>query len=415
MPPEAQRGGGPVLQFKQRSGQMNFGRSIINLLSIFILSSPMVSWGQTTSVAAPAETQQVKTKTSILKENAKFFVDAHLGAKDILDEKVSSTGARASLVADGTQKFSNFVSAHMRAGAYFGENTAADLYGKEGGSYSSIGVEHAYVALSLTKEARVDVGVLERNFSTLPATFRTDGFLGIQESYTVGDKKASYFEVNASQILPSSSTAEKRAGKDREIPTLMMAGGDTGIQLHRDMRVKLKAQYFSFSNLTSIAAHSSRGYNSVYGTGEDAARFAYRFEGVQASTSIENQWSAPLKTALHLGYILNRKAAPGTGEGYSAALEATYKIGDIELKPLAGIYYNESDVLPAVYADVTNALGKTNRIAQSYYLKVAVPDQNYSFYGRYVQTDVLDTDTARNILSDRRIISLGMEATYDIL
>src|SRR5690606_28424253 len=131
------------------------------------------------------------------------------------------------------------------------------------------------------------------------------------------------------------------------------------------------------------------------------------FEGVQASTSIENQWSSPLKTTVHLGYILNRKAAPGTGEGYSAALEAAYKIGDIEIKPLAGIYYNESDVLPAAYADVTNALGKTNRIAQSYLLRVAVPEQNYSFYGRYVQTDVLNTDTASNILSDRRIISLG--------
>ena len=192
----------------------------------------------------------------------------------------------------------------------------------------------------------------------------------------------------------------------------MMAGVEGGFKVSEGMTIQPKAQYFSFANLTSVAADASRNYNTVLGWGSDNTRFRYRFEGIQASTSIENQWSAPLKTSVHLGYIINQKAGKGTGEGYSAALSANYKWGGYELSPMVGVYYNERNVLPAVYADVSGALGKTNRLATSYYLKVSVPDQNYSFYGRYVQTDLIEE---QYLLSDRRIITVGMEASYDIL
>ncbi len=398
-----------MLNFRCSALSASGGIRLKQLLAALIVGGySFGSLGQTTLMVPAAESSiQMKAPPKGLT----LSVTAGLGAKDVSDELVRNTGARSFVLFDGGQKFSEYFSAYLSAGAFFGESIASDLYGREGASYSAVGVNYAYVSINPLPRVRLDAGVLARNFSTLPATFRTDGFLGAQESFTLGDKKSNYLELNASQILPSSSTAEKRAGEHSKVPLLMMAGGEAGIRVSDTILIKPQAQYFAFYNLTSIAADASRNYNSVIGWGSDNARFRYRFEGVQGATSIENQWSPDLKTSLHLGYILNRKAGKGTGEGYSAALSADYQMGGVNLSPMVGLYYNERNVLPAVYADVSNNLGKTNRLATSYYLKVSVPEQNYSFYGRYVQTDLIEEE---NSLSDRRIITVGMEANYDI-
>lgn len=363
---------------------------------------------------AAASAQDTTTKISIeapaQRPPLNLRVTAGLGAQDIMDELVRSSGANGYLIMQGSQEILPKVSARMRAGFYFAENSAADLYGREGGSGSSVGIEHAHISIRPVERAVIDIGVLSRSFSTVPYTFRTDGTLGAQESYLWGEKSGTYLELSTSQILPSSSTAEKRAGKDRETPLLLMAGGDLGLKLHELTTWNLKAQYFQYSNLTADAAHRSRQHNTVRGFGADNSQFAYGFEGFQLGSSLITQWTGNLKTTLNGGYILNQLAAPGTGKGYAVTVGADYKTSKYVISPLVGLYYNERNVLPAVYTSST--YGRTNRIATNLTLRVSMPQENLSFYGRYVQADLIEEEFS---LSDRRVFSLGMEATYDVL
>lgn len=393
-----------------------FRTSLFSIPSVFfffiVLSAQLYVSAQSATVAVPDGQSNLNNtdfkQKRVVTENH-FKLTAGISAQRISDDLSRSSRGRGSFDIEGERFLFPELSGFLSAGAYFASGSAASLFQNQDASYNYVNIARASLVYKPSKFGDLEAGILGRSFTTLPAAFKTDGFLGVSERLILGDDKNSYVALRAQQVLLPTDP-DKNAPSQSKTPTLNTLGVEGQIK-SGPITAALSGHFFAFSKLPASAAVKSQDYNSVSPPVGQASQYVYDFEGIQLGSSFGVEWSKRITTNLKSGYILNRKALDGHSQGFSTVLGAKINAGPNRvLKPELGLYYNESDVLPSIF--VSNSYGNVNRRAYTAYLAVEFPEQDLSFYGRIVKAaEIWD----RPYTADREIYLIGLEAFYDLL
>lgn len=375
----------------------------------FCLTS--AAWAQSQSVAVPDATNSTDffKKQSI--ENSKATFTAGMSFQNLSDQQNKRAMGGAYLAVDGERKFNDFLKARVVAGIYAYDANVFSFYSNVADAGSApVVFDKASFIVTPIKSVDIEMGILARNFTTLPSTFKTSGFWGVSENFTIGNTESTWTTLNASQVLLSGGVDQNMP--DRQgFPSLLQFGVETGFKTSQ-LKMGLSLYRYKFENLTSAMASKNTAFetNTVGGIAPSAFYF-YRYIGYLGGAAVDYAFSKRFSLGLKSGFIYNEYAVDGASQGASLALGSKWQVSpDLSLEPEAGLFYNESDVVPSNV--VSSTLGGLNRRAYMVYLKATLPRHNVSIYGRAVLANEL---APKPFMTDRQIYTIGMEAGYDLL
>lgn len=386
-------------------------------LFLFTVLAGTSALAQNATIAIPGKDKQVGDDYANAgpqprpTHNTKFEVRAGMGAKRRADIATMTTLGSGYLEASGERNFGKYLSGNFLAGAYFASGSGASLYQTDATSYEYFAISQASITLKPLEMFDVEAGILGRPFTTLPAFFAAEGFLGAAGNVNLGDPDGIHVTLQARQQFLTSE-ADQNAPNATNNPKLTMLGADVTFK-SRQFNFGLAGHFFDFTTLPAAVANQAIMINDTTSMRSPVNSFAYDFRGLQFGANA--LWTASKRFDLGLkgGYIVNNAAAPGTGAGYLIAIGSKYVLNPtVTLKPELGTYYNERNVIPAPY--VSSAYEIINRRSYRAYLGVELPIEKVTLFGSVTQANMLDKNTAQ-IYTDRTIYQIGVEAAYDIL
>lgn len=369
---------------------------------------------QNTTIAVPSGENSVgniSTKTKRSVETSHLKLTAGMSSKFTNDYFNRTTIGGGYFEATGEREFNKYLSGFFTTGAYFASGNGASLYGTDATSYQYFAISRASFVIKPIEFFDVEAGILGRNFTTLPAAFAADGFLGVSESINIGKTDETHLTFQARQQTLSSD-ADKNLPSKQNNPTLTMIGADSLLKT-KYSSFGISAHFFNFSQLPAAVANNAVFLNdtTLAIKGSPNNSFAYDFRGIQFGGVARIDLNKRVDLGFKGGFVRNSAAAPGTGTGYSLAAGSKIRISnDIILEPEIGYYYNERNVLPAPY--VSNSLGNVNRKAYIARAGLKFPKEDLEVFSSFVRAiELYDWPTS----ADRSIFTLGVEAAYDIL
>lgn len=371
-----------------------------------------VAFAQNTTIAIPSGSTSVgniskKTKRNV--ENSHLSLDAGMGSTYLSDNLSRTTLGTGFLETSGERQFSKYFSAFLTAGAYFASGNGASIYATEATSYQYFAISRASFIAKPVEYFDVELGILGRNFTTLPAAFAAEGFLGVSENINIGDTEGTHLTLQARQQMLTSD-ADPNTPKSSAMPSLNMVGVDSLLKL-KYSQFGISAHYFDFSPLPAVLANQAVGFNQTTTIKGPTNRFAYDFRGLQMGGVIRADLTKRLDVGLKAGFIRNVAASPGTGTGYSLAVGSKIVASpEITIEPEIGYFYNEKNVLPAPF--VSNSLGNVNRRAVAGRVGVKFTEEEIEVWGRFIRTVEIED---LPYTADRSIMQVGVSASYDIL
>lgn len=390
-------------------------------IALALVASASVSMVTTSAYAADAAVSTsvgvVKAPTPIGTESAgkskktTAKLSASISGRRLQDQYVKSNTSGPGLEAAFAHEFNRMFSATVVVGSVMNTGTASSLFSAEGSPSSFVYANEASLSFKPNEAILVRGGVIETRFSVNQSIFRTSGFPGVTESYKIGGDRYN-LTLSATQTMPTASGLSKNYVDSDTTPYLLLhsLGGNLG---EKDDRVSLSAAvtHFVFDELPANAAHDSRfAGNSVVGTGASAARFQYEFEGIETSALMRARANRNLRFELRAANLRNWNAPVGKRSGYNATLTPIIDVGNFEIKPEVGIFYNESDTLPATYT--SSGVGQNNRNGWLAGLKAKFKDENVTISTRWVEANKIAPNP---YTADRTIFTVGVETSYDLL
>lgn len=378
----------------------------------FLFAQSTLVFAQNTTIAIPSGSSNVgnissKTKRSV--ENSHLKVEAGMGSNYLSDSFSRTTTGTGFFELSGEREFNKYLSAFYTTGAYFASGSGASIYATESTSYQYFAISRASFIVKPVQFFDVEAGILGRNFTTLPAAFAAEGFLGVSENINVGDVEDTHVTFQARQQFLTSDADPNTPGKNNN-PTLTMAGFDSILKFSSG-KVGLSAHFFDFSTLPAVLANASTSVIRTSGLNSPSNSFLYDYRGLQMGAIARLDITKRFDVGVKAGFIRNIESAPGLGTGYSLAIGSKIVANQaITLEPEIGYFYNEMYVLPPPF--VSNSLGNVNRRAVAARLGVKFVEEDMDVFTRYIKTDEIEPFP---YTSDRTIIQVGFSATYDIL
>ncbi len=348
-------------------------------------------------------------------KNAKLNLTTTVSSKSVEDKILNSKTSGAVLELVGERTFTPYLSGTIDISMIMMTGNFSNRYTAEGGAPNGLDISEASITGKLwskeTQSFSVSAGVMPIDFTTLISMWDGPGFAGVKESYNSdGDQVKGQFW--ASQTTPSSSTAAVKSSESGVNSQLQLVGANisTNNLDTSAFTFKAGATRFDFQNLTSSAATDSQyAGNSVIQIGNQA-RFKYEFKGYEGAASMAAKLSNHWKMEFLASYLTNTEAPTTLNKAQMGQIKTSYLGDGIKLTTSVASFYNEADTLPASYTTV--GLGNNNRFGWSASFKSEWEKQKVSAILKFVQANEIQDNI---YTADRQILSLSVEAKYDIL
>ncbi len=357
----------------------------------------------TSATKAPA-----KENTLFAKTNAQLMTI--LIGRSIEDQIVNAKwmGTSFELVVD--QEFQSWLKAHLDMNSFFATGSFSNLYTQEGHAPSGFLLTEASLEVDPFSFMSFKGGVLFTEFSDIHSSFQGAGFPGARAALHFKNETLST-ELWTSQVIPTSDTAEVKSAENGITSRLSLVGGNLKLGDAKSLaNLKLGLTYFDFIDLTSSAAVDSQYLgNTVTLTGSQA-RFNYDFKGWETSGSTSIRLGSRTRIGVDGSYLKNPQAPETANLAYSYVFKLTRKFGLIDVIPSFGYFYNESDSLPATYSRLNYSYN--NRLGTIAGLATVFTKQKITAFARWLKADEIED---RPFTADRNIVTIGVEADYDIL
>lgn len=360
------------------------------------------------TVASPA-TEAKKEDPN--REN-KLSLSAMINSKSVEDSNVNAKMSGTTISLTGERNFTSYLSGNIDISLLMLTGNYSSRYTGEGAAPNGLVLNEANLTAKPFSSLAISAGVLPVEFSSLMvSTFDGAGFPGVKEAWTPVDSD-NKLSIWASQTTPTSSTAAVKSSEAGVNSQLQLSGVavETNTKDTDNLTFKLAATRFDFQNLTTSAAVDSQYYgNSVTQIGTQA-RFKYEFKGYEVSTSGLVKLGSKWQLEAGAGYLNNEKAPKLLNHASMGQLNIYYLMDGVKLKGSFASFYNEADTLPAAYS--RQGLGFNNRFGWMAGIKSEWEKQNVNASLRFVQANEIQDDL---YTADRQILSLTVEAKYDIL
>lgn len=220
------------------------------------------------------------------------------------------------------------------------------------------------------------------------------------------------FKLRAQQTIPTSYTFNTELVEKEELPTLMSGRGEA-VYEGRGYDVSAYVGFFSYANLPSKVADSSRFLgNSVIGTGA-TSEFIFDFEGWVAGVAGRYDIGRDMAIGFSVDMLENSSAPNSFNQSQTLQLFVSKRLNqDLGFDFNFGNYFVESDAVPGVYTPTS--MGNTNRKGNFIELGFEWVPKKTRVSTRYVRADLINRDTSGRQY-DADIIYINLETSYDRL
>lgn len=246
-------------------------------------------------------------------------------------------------------------------------------------------------------------------FSDVVMSYRAFPGLG-QELKFKGMDDQLEFSFGAQQVIPTSYSFNTELVSKEDLPSLMTLRASVFYEGDR-FNLGAYAGFFSYSDLPSKVADSSRFLgNTVRGTGS-ASEFVFGFEGWTAS--LRGRFDLDIHTAMGFSMDVheNTSAPDSFNQSQLLRLFLSRRLNkDIGLDLTLANYFIESDAVPGYYTPTS--LGNTNRKGNYIELGMEWVPHKLRVSGRYVKSDLINVDTTGRQY-DADFIFINLETSYD--
>jgi hypothetical protein len=369
---------------------------------------------ETTSSTMALPTAPINKSAVPADTNSKLTLSPGVRAKSVEDNIVNAKMAGAVIGITGERTFTPSLSGKIDISLLLLTGNYSNRYTSEGAAPNGLDLGEASLTGKLFSRGSESVyitgGVIPVEFTTLISVLDGVGFPGLKETAESSGETLKA-QIWASQTTPTSDTGAVKSSESGVNSQLQMAGLNiaTNPKGTDDYTFKLGASQFDFQNLTSSAATDSqyRG-NSVTQIGNQA-KFKYQFKGYEAAAS------AAVKVGLHWNfetvgsYLVNSRAPSGLNKGSMGQLKTSYLDNGIKYTGTYASFYNEPDTLPATYTLL--GIGQNNRFGWYVSFKTEWEKEKVNSVLKFVQANEMQDNI---YTADRQIISLSVEAVYDI-
>jgi len=375
------------------------------------LALPTASAQSTESLTKASTTDSAITPN----KSSKLSLTTTLSSKSVEDKIVNSKTSGALVGLTGERTFTPYLSGVIDITMIMMTGNFSNRYTAEGGAPNGLDISEASLTGKLwsheTQSFSLSAGVMPIDFTTLISMWDGPGFAGIKESYN-SDGDQIKGQIWASQTTPSSSTAAVKSSESGINSQLQLVGANisTNNLGTSPLTFKAGATRFDFQNLTSSAATDSQyAGNSVVQIGNQA-KFKYQFKGYEGAASmgakLNNHWQMEFLAS----YLTNTEAPTTLNKAQMGQIKTSYLGNDVKYTTSVASFYNEADTLPASYT--VAGLGNNNRFGWSASFKSEWEKQKVSAILKFVQANEIQDNI---YTADRQILSLSVEAKYDIL
>lgn len=381
----------------------------VGSLSAFAEDSSVLSSGVTAGSQLSA--QMPEDAYSGVK-GSKLTLTTTVIGKSMEDRYVNSKWGGGILDVVGERVFNDELSAKLDLTFNLAAGSFSNQYGSEGAAPLGLQLNAAFMTYKPLEAFSLELGVLVTEFSSLPSTFEANGFPGARETVTLkGDLlKASVF---AMQAIPTSSTAAVQPSENGITTQVHMAG--VGVTSNPDDKENLTllagVTAYRFRDLNTSAATDSQYLGNSVVTVGSQARFKYEFAGTETGAAVTYKFTPSTNFKLSGALIRNDQAPDGLNRGYLYAGTLVTPAGRNKLLTTSlGYFYNEGDTLPGSYAAVGK--GFNNRFGNTFSIKWSNEKNKTAGYVKYARANEIDD---KPYTADREIVTIGLEAAYDIL
>ncbi|MCO5113973.1 MAG: hypothetical protein M9899_07340 [Bdellovibrionaceae bacterium] len=304
--------------------------------------------------------------------------------------------------------FTTTIDVQFRSGrvqSRFGEFTPSGIY-----------LHYGYFDLDILND-----DMFHLMFGTLDQRRVFSGFVMAQRSFPGLEERVNIkamdgkmlYRFSTQQVIPTSYTFNTELVAKEELPTLFSAVASATYESGRSYDMSAYVGGFSYNNLPSKVADSSRFLgNSVIGTGA-ASQFIFGFEGWMAGIAGRYDFNRDIAVGFSLDMLENTSAPDTFNQAQMIRVFASRRLNaDLGLDFNVGNYFVESDAVPGYYT--STVMGNTNRKGNFVELGLEWIPKKVRVSGRYVKADLINKDTSGRQY-DADIITIHLETSYDRL
>jgi hypothetical protein len=345
-------------------------------------------------------------------DSTRLEIATILRTQSIEDKVLNSKVAGGVVQFIGGRQFNSYLSGSLFFSTLLMTGSYTNRYTAEGAPPTGVELNNAYLDVHPMDWLSLQLGVLDLEFSSIVSSFNIQGFPGAR---TIVHNKGDLAEVSlsASQTVPTSPTPEVKSSEAGLNTTLNLATLSlaTNPQDKADLTVKASATYFQFNNLTSSAATDSQYLGNTVSLVGSQARFMYGFQGNEYAGQASLRLTKKLKLNFSGSQLKNDLAPDSQNLAQVMRGSITYSQNGVNWTFGGGAFSNESDTLPASYTSAR--LGNNNRFGYMANILTEFEKQKTKIFASFVQANVIDGEN-KPYQADRQIISVGMEARYEI-
>lgn len=222
------------------------------------------------------------------------------------------------------------------------------------------------------------------------------------------ESPTNFVSLKAQYSIPTSRSLNSQRIEKEPSPSFTTQTLMAHLEVNKHLEIEPFYTLFQYTDLpTRVAFESVSNGNSVTGVLPTQTRFDYEFSGYVAGAETKLTIVPNFKLLLGYSMIENQEAPEAFNTGQILGGGFELELADVIIRPIAQVFYNESDTSPAFYNNAN--YGNNNRQGYGVKLDIEFPKQGFAVVTEYMDLDLINPSPHQY---HGQMIQFKLETTY---